>query len=226
MRRSGIVFAVVFLLMSLQVNSAQAGLLEFLFPNIKRQTYDPSKTMKAPFAQDRNEKEEGTDAERVFKEAIPIEMAHRNEKQVADWVMNVLSDVLTFEDPDVKADYLRKKVFFSANGEKQFSQFLQDNKLYDALKTRRYVLRAFVNGKPSVVNQGAIGGRYRWLFKAPVMISIMEARSNDYTKLSDVASQEGVVQIQVGRIKKTSAENPEGMVVESWKGSLRPANVR
>lgn len=207
---------------------AQADLMEFLFPSLKNQKYDPTKTMKAPFADNPHEADaisSQTTVGVVPQEKIPVHLAHRSEQQIADWVMASVSTAMTFENTDFETDMQKKSQYFSAGALKQFSEFLTEHKLANAVQSQKYVVRAFVNGDPSLLNQGAVEGRYRWLFSAPVMISIMEAGLKDYRQAAQTASQEGTIQVQVGRVEKPGQNNPDGLVIEIWKGTLQPAKL-
>ncbi len=214
------------LFLPLDIQPAKADLWEFFFPSLTRQKYDPTKTMKAPFAENPNQADENADTDMVLKEGIPLHLPHRNEDQVGEWLIGTISAALTFEEGDFQAAMRAKQALFNPEGQKQFLQFLQDNKLGSAVQSQQYAVRAFVKGNPTLLNQGEVGGRYRWLYSAPVMISIMDADLDDYKGASETASQEGTVQVQVGRIENLSADNPDGIVIESWKGTMEPAKIQ
>jgi hypothetical protein len=207
---------------------AQADFMEFLFPSLKNQKYDPTKTMKAPFAEDPQAPSTTATSNIIGatpQEHVAAHLPHRSETQIAEWVTGAVANALTFEGLDAAADMQVKSAYFSPAGLKQFQAFLEEHKLTKATQSKQYVVRAFVNGAPDILNEGAVDKRYRWLVDAPIMISIMEAGLDDYRKAGQTASQEGKIQVQIGRVDKPLPSNPDGLVIETWKGTLQPAKL-
>jgi hypothetical protein len=204
---------------------AQAGVLEFFFPMLKKQEPDPSLTLEAPFAQ----KKAGppvkvipgaplpAPAARPLPEnAVALEKAHRSGQQIAAWVAPVVAEALNFASADFKTDLAATEKYFEPSGRAQYTAFLQDQNILAILEQGQFSLRSYVRDVPVLLNEGPAGGRYHWLFEVPVVVSTLDKRVTDYKK-ANATNQLFMLRVQVGRSAQTL--DPAGVTIEHWTGS-------
>ena len=85
---------------------AQAGIIEFFFPSLKKEQYDPSKTLQAPFAYEGEKQQEGIVAKKEEENTkTSLEKPHRLRHEIGEWLTRTVSEVLTFETSDYNGDY-------------------------------------------------------------------------------------------------------------------------
>lgn len=208
-------FVFVFILAA---QPAQAGLVEFFFPSLRKQEVDPAQTLQAPFASGGPVKKDamGPQAVRPLPEnSIPMAQPHRSTAQITEWVIMVVSEAMTFDKDDVGTSLASTGKYFNETGRAQYDQFLKDSKLANVLDSNKYYVRSYVRDAPILLNEGTVGGYYRWLYEVPVMVSYMARTDKDYKKASPV-NQQVLVTVQVGRSPR--AVDPAGIVVETWGG--------
>jgi hypothetical protein len=106
---------------------------------------------------------------------------------------------------------------FDQAGYQQYLSFLTDNNITKVLDSGKFHMRSFVRQHPLLLNEGAVDGRYRWLYEIPMMISYMEPNMAGYEEAEPV-SQSMLLRIQIGRVK--NADGTDGMAIETWNGKL------
>ena len=142
---------------------AQAGLLEFFFPSLKKAQYDPTKTMQAPFALDEKDKKVAADPNAVKKPPpkfvlpennIPLDQPHRHSNEIAKWLTTAISEVMTFDGTDYNSRLDGASKYFTAAGKEQYIKFLTDNNILKVLESKKYEVRGFVQEDPFLLNEG------------------------------------------------------------------------
>lgn len=199
---------------------AQAGLMEFFFPSLKEVQPDPSETLQAPFADETLQAERDIEKGHLPENAIDLDKPHRDNASIRDWVVTAVSEAMMFESADSQADLAAHKASFDASGWKEYNAFLEEKGITKVLQTKRFQVRSFVEDVPLILNEGAVGGSYRWLFEVPVMVSYLERDLQSYKNVEPV-NQHMVVTVQVGR--KKDAGNAEGILIEHWAGKANKA---
>lgn len=201
---------------------AQAGILEFFFPMLKKQEPDPSKTLEAPFA----EKKEGPQqpiapgapaaaAKPLPENSVAMDKPHRSTQQIGAWIGPVVSEAMSFVGADAKADLAATEKYFDKGGREQYLKFLSEQKISQVLNLNKYTVRSYVRDVPLLLNEGAAEGKYHWLYEIPVMVSYLDRSVTDYKK-ADAVNQLFVLKVQVGRSAETV--DPTGVVIEHWNG--------
>ena len=147
---------------------------------------------------------------------LPLEQPHRDKASIAKWLMDAVSEIMTFTSPDPQTDLAHHLAYFSPAGQQEFQAFLVDTAIQPVLDDRRYVMRGFVQTTPRFLNEGVIDGRYRWLYEVPVMVSSLERSQGDYKNGGEAVNRKMIIRLQVGR--SDSAENDAGILIEHWTG--------
>lgn len=208
-------------------------LLEFFFPSLKKEEYDPTKTLKAPFAYEDEDKakEDAGNADKTpldidsiqasqkkdFLKAVPLEKPHRLDNEIGAWVTDVISEIITFEDNTYSATIEKNRSYFNARGYLDVQKFFDTVKIKRAVESGEYEVHGFVEDIPVVLNTGNLNGSYKWLFNVPVMVSYIKKDAVNYRKSRPV-NQDMTLVIQVGR--HVDADNEHGLFIETWSGKM------
>ena len=195
--------------------NAHAGWLDFFFPT-EETGPDPSETLRAPFA-DEDAVIEDLDAQGNPDKAIPLEMRHRPNSVITQWVQMTVPYVLTYKAKTYEKEYGQKIVNFSKGGIDEYVAFLQGKNILRTLKTGRYNVTGILQDYPVIINEGAVDGRYLWLFKTDVLVTYFDSKLTQHPRSedsSDAITQEYTITFQVGRNK--GVPNEHGILIESW----------
>ncbi len=218
-------FSLLLLPLLAGASPARAGLLEFLFPSLRKEEYNPYKTLQAPFADNLDKGPQKADPNAGLPEnIIPLKYPHRTTKEVGTIITTAVSEALTFEHQDYAQDLKKSAKYFNAEGAQQFQDFLQANKILDVLQNGQHYIRSFAVEDPLLLNQGAIADRYRWLYEVHVMVSYMDRGTKSYKTAPLPVNQNYIFTIQVGRIP--AEVNGQTVLIERWSGKPLPVKQK
>ncbi|MDH5722785.1 MAG: DotI/IcmL family type IV secretion protein [Alphaproteobacteria bacterium] len=195
---------------------AESSWWEFFFPSLRNQGPNPAETLKAPFA-DQDAILEGASIEdRMAGNSSPLHVRHRLNEDIAKWVESEMSDLISYDSKSYKEDYEKKARSFDKKGLKEYVGFLQEHKIVSSLKSGAYNVRSIVKDVPILLNQGPIADRYRWLYRAKVLVSLVPIGMEGYSKGggTKVINKEITIDVHLGRVE--SANNEHGVLIEGW----------
>ncbi len=193
---------------------SNAGWFDFLFPQTELGP-DPSETLVAPFA-DEDAVIEDLDSQGNPEKAIPLNLRHRPNNVITQWIRNTVPVLLTYKSNAYQKEYAQKAANFTKVGSDEYIRFMQEKNILRTLKTGRYNVTGIIQDYPVIVNEGAVDGRYRWLYTVDVLITYFDSNLKNYTRDNedDAITQEYTVTMQVGRNKGVS--NEHGILIETW----------
>jgi hypothetical protein len=211
-RRLSVVTIASFLMMSIPVHQAKAdgSWWDVFFPSNRN---IPAETLQAPFA----------DVDAVVMEpeeggsVLALDVAHIPRAEMMEWVERKVSDLIIYNAKTYEDDYRNKSVDIDEAGKAEYIKFLQDTNMLKSLSSKAYDIKGYAKDVPTILTEGALNGRYRWLLQIPVMLSFVKTGVNDYKQVSDaeIVTTEYMISLQIGRSEK--ATNPQGLVIETWK---------
>ncbi|MCK5284345.1 MAG: DotI/IcmL family type IV secretion protein [Alphaproteobacteria bacterium] len=200
---------------------AQANLIEFFFPSLRKMEYDPSETLQAPFADKKAQEAKPLAKGQLPENALALNLPHRIDDDIGKWVITVISESLSFTEKNYHDDLKKTKTYFTTKGRNQYAKFLRNKSIIKVLESEKFYIRNFVEDTPFILNKGALDGSYHWLFEVPVVLSYMDRSMIDYKEFDSV-NQKIVLTIQVGRF--VDAENESGVLIELWDGRLKKSD--
>lgn len=216
-----IIFSALLLLAVFGPGAAQAGLVEFFFPSLRKADTDPSQTLMAPFAEEKVGPQ--SPEQELPRGHVPMEVANYNTMQVSEWLTVAASEAMTFDKPTQQEALDLTAHYFTRGGREQYMQFLTDNNFFKIIESGKFYIRSFVNGTPTLLNEGVVEGSYRWLFEVPVMVTYMDKAMKNYKNAAPV-NQSMTLHVQIGR---TIDERPgRDIIIERWSGKLLPAEKK
>ncbi len=183
---------------------------------------NPAETLRAPFA-NTDAVIEDLDASGNARNATPLELRHRPNDVITTWVQGTVPLLISYKIGEGDIEYRKKSRNFSMVGSKEYLAFLTDRNFFKVLDTGRFDIQGFIQDTPIIVNEGAVDGSYKWLYRCNIMVTYLEKGTDykaDFQKKGevDVVSQEYVLQFQIGRSHDATNEN--GILIETW--SVRP----
>ncbi|GJL86175.1 MAG: hypothetical protein DHS20C02_19500 [Micavibrio sp.] len=220
MKKKIIILTVVLAVFALGSEPAYAkkGFLEALLPGIfgkKDNGPKPEDTLIAPFAYE----DPSLSEETKTKEGLPLNVAHRGNREIGEWLMQAVSEGMTFESGNFQEELKGTTSYFDEPGHKEYLAFLQESGIIKVLESEKYHIRSFVQHAPLLLNEGSVENRYRWLYETTLMASYMDREMENYKKQVTPVNQMVRVTIQVGRSK--DADNEHKILIESWSGKIQ-----
>lgn len=133
-------------------------------------------------------------------EVSDMSMPHRSQKEVADWLVLALSEVMSMDYEHYEPHLQQMRVGMNDHAVAQLMGFMEQSNILNTLKDQNYLLRCYVEEQPTLLNKGAVDGRYRWLYELPINLSFMPPNIKSYENTQAVANQHIIIRVQVGRM--------------------------
>lgn len=177
---------------------------------------DPSGTLVAPFAETTVKPLAWEDRYKAAVAAnnVALDRPHRSDKELGEWLMQAVAQTLSFDSTTFHTQLPELANGFSPAGIEQFKAWATDSGVLAALETNGMQLNGFVIDTPFLLNQGAISGRFRWLYEVPVMISFVPRGTRQNAPGETAQSNRLLVTLQLGRRENSILEH--GIQIESW----------
>jgi hypothetical protein len=188
----------------------------FLMTGRRADNPDPTATLVAPFADDTATpaKPNERTVMRLLSKESSLDQPHRSAADLSDWLMQAMSELLSFT-ADGYNDHLKAMSRgMSPEGLAQFNAWVTSSGILNALQANGLQLNGFVEEKPFLLNEGAIAGRYRWLFEIPVQVSFVPRGTTDLNKSQGVSTKKLIITLQVGRVAESELINH--VIIETW----------
>lgn len=143
-----------------------------------------------------------------------LERPHRTAREMERWVSQTISEVFTLDGNDYMQQVETARKYFSAAGHKQYKNYLENADMEGVLQKNDLKARVFVEQTPLLLNNGNVGGVYRWLYEVPVTISYVSRTSSSYKPGAEGVNRKLKIRLQVRRYD--NPDDPEGLQIESW----------
>jgi hypothetical protein len=211
-------------------NRALPDFLEQLFPRFFKKDDTgpkPEDTLVAPFADGAaavdTQAEPDSQGEAITlpsydegKASSDLSMLHRSEKDIAAWLVRATSEIFTLDSRNYRNHLSHLGTGMTPAGLAEFNKFLNDTNIYSKLQSDDLLLKTYVEEEPTLLNEGAVAGRYRWLFEMPVTITFVPRNASGYAGTDpEKNSLRLIVQTQLGRVEKGPSE--ENVMIETWR---------
>lgn len=207
---------------TLAVPQKAHAFFDFLFPTPDLEA-GPAETLRAPFASE-DDVIFDMDSQGNELSITPLDQRHRTNKAITDWLQEIVPALLTYNPQGYVRDIKKISVNFTKVGEQEYLAFLRDSNIAKTLETGRYSVTGVIKEYPIVMNEGAIDGRYRWLYQTTVMVTYFDQSAagddiydNDSTTVQAI-TKEYVLTFQIGRYRESP--NEHGIYFESWSSKM------
>lgn len=209
---------------------AKKSLWQMLFPynSVPQQDApDPTRTLHAPFAAE-TPAPAGTGALNqlystdfdIEGTGVGLEKPNRYHKEVGTWLVRALSEIFHLDATNYDAHIKHLATGMNPKALADFDSFSKAARIRETLSGGDLRMNAYVEEDPLLLNQGAVAGRYRWLFEVPVLLTFLPRTAISYKNHRPV-SQRVLVTVQVGRMPR--GQGVEDMMIESFAVRRNPA---
>ncbi len=152
--------------------------------------------------------------------SITRDEPHRTARELAVWVSQSVSEVLTFDAPGFAGQMRAAEKYFSVAGYQEFKAYIQQANLEATLKNGDQKVNVLVEQPPLLLNSGPAGGVYKWLYEVPVTISYTPRQLRELRPDNKMTQgRKLTVRLQLGRYD--DAMTTEGVRIETWAVSAR-----
>lgn len=153
-------------------------------------------------------------------EISDMAMPHRSQKEVADWLVLALSEIMSI-DSQTYIDHLKQlQSGLADHAVGQLEGFMEQSNILKTMKDQNLVLRCYVEDPPILLNKGAVDGRYRWLFDVAVNLSLMPPDTKSYENTQPINNQHVIMRMQVGRTPK--GQGIDQLMMETFEVRQNP----
>ena len=129
--------------------------------------------------------------------------------------MIAVAESLSFEIGAFDKRQQKVSGYFTPEAYKEYLAFLDSGFYREKLQSGSISLHNFVREEPFLLNNGAVEGRYRWLFEVPVMISYLPAGTTGY-KDKNPTNEDLIFKIEVSRVPNAGTEE---ILISRWSAS-------
>lgn len=148
--------------------------------------------------------------------SLGADQPHRTPRELAQWVSRSVSEVMTFDARGYEDELANAEKYFAPAGYAEYKAYLEQADMKNSLVQGQLKASVIVEQNPLLLNSGAVGGVFRWLYEVPVTISYVpqDATSLD-PNAAKAATRKLTIRLQLGR--HDAAENEDAVQIESWK---------
>lgn len=144
--------------------------------------------------------------------ALPLEKAHRTDKELKNWINTVVSESLSFNKNSLSKVSEDVRVYYTNAGFKQYQEYLTSSGIIESVNNNGYQMGVYMEQPPLLLNGSSIKDVYRWLYQIPITVSFLQNGQN-------IANRELTLRVQIRRVKLE--EDPNAVQIESWTVSAR-----
>lgn len=154
-----------------------------------------------------------------LRKETPVGQAHRTPREMQRWISETISDIMTFDKANYETHLRDVSKYFTAAGYAQFKKYLDEAQMKQVLDRQGLKASLFVELPPLLLNDGDVGGVYRWLYEVQATISYVPEDATEYKPGMEDMSRQIQIRLQVGRVSRD--ESPDEVKIESWAVSPR-----
>ncbi len=146
---------------------------------------------------------------------LPLEKAHRTNKELQTWLSMVISESLSFDKENYVETSKKIRPYFTNSGFRQYLDYLNSAGIIESVKNNDYKMSVYVENPPLLQNSLPIEGVYRWLYQLPVTVSFLpRTTSNLAYGNNQMVNRQLTLNVQLRRVKLP--DDPNAIQIESW----------
>lgn len=147
-----------------------------------------------------------TRADGALIRLVPLKEPMLTRSAVLSWAGRAATAAFTFDFVNFRQQLQDASQAFTADGWRTFLKALEDSRNLLAVKERKLVVTAALQGAPVLLTEGAVNGKYQWRIEMPVVVA--------YQSGSDSQRQSLLVVMTVARVPQL--EFPEGIGITQF----------
>lgn len=186
----------------------------------------PEDTLEAPFGSDENIVQQSdldlpyTPHSDGFKK---LDTPHRPAEEIAAWLEEILAELFALDPLKYEEKRTLMAKMMDGGAIHDFDSFLAKHNVLTILQNKNMVLSGFVEEQPTLIGEKTIDGTYRWVFRVPLTMTMLERDVNSYNEIDlDGGSRNTrlLVRVQLGRVAEGGVDG-----IEIERMGFTPNNV-
>lgn len=137
---------------------------------------------------------------------VPLDQAKLDDKQIGEWVKGAAADAMTFDYANHEARLQLSSRHFTKVGWETFDAAMKRSRVLDAVTAQSQTVTAEASGEPVIVQEGSLGGKYRWIVQMPLVVTYKTPDNKRSEKL----------QLNLVLERVSLADNPDGVGIAQW----------
>lgn len=186
-------------------------ILLFVYAYGLEQNRDVPSDMKAPFIQTTG-KPQTADS----KNKNRLEQQNRSGREISILLSDIIAEGLSFDKNNAAKRKAAMAKYFTQSGYSQYLQFLESAGMETSIIKDDLQSGVILNQSPLEVSAGVYSGAYKWLFEAPITISVIPRDAQTYRGGETSAlNRRAMLRVQFTRVNDLS--DPDAVKIELWQ---------
>ncbi len=139
---------------------------------------------------------------------IPLDQPSMMRSELYAWVIQAVSDTLTFGYHDYQRRLQESTKYFTIDGWETFTTMVQNMQLLDMVGRRKLLVKAYPMSAPELQQEGVFNGRYRW-------VMVINFKMEMSGRGSGGGTQNLRLRLTVERVPVL--ENIKGIAIKRWE---------
>lgn len=128
--------------------------------------------------------------------AVPLTQANMSEEEVSQWVVEAVEAAYSYDFVNYRAQLQNAQKYFTDYSWQRYMKALGASNNFLALTDRKFIIKAKVVAKPTLRNEGILGGRLSWRFDMPVLVTYSMPPFTDKSQFANPLTIKVIVQRQ------------------------------
>ena len=137
---------------------------------------------------------------------VPLNEPMLTQSAILTWAGKAATDAFTFDFVNFRQQLQEAAQAFTPDGWRSFLQALEDSRNLDAVRARKLIVNAALQGAPVILTEGVVNGVYSWRIEMPIVVA--------YRSANEVQRQNLLVNMTVSRVP--TLEFPEGVGITQF----------
>lgn len=137
---------------------------------------------------------------------IPLNEPMLTQSAILTWAGKAATDAFTFDFVNFRQQLQEAAQAFTPEGWKSFLKALEDSRNLEAVRVKKLVVNAALQGAPVILTEGVVNGVYSWRIEMPIVVAYRSANSTQRQNL--------LVNMTVSRVP--TLEFPEGVGITQF----------
>jgi intracellular multiplication protein IcmL len=153
-----------------------------------------------------------TSAEGRITPIYPLSMPVISTADLLQWATVAATSANTYNFVNYRQELQSASSFFTPTGWKEFQDALKASRNLETVLSRKLTVSAVATGAPVLLDEGVIGGAYKWKIQLPILVT--------YESASTKISQPSLVTMIVTRVP--TLDTPKGIAIDAFYMSEQP----
>lgn len=112
----------------------------------------------------------------------PVNIAHVNHDRVKQWASEALLDIQSLDYVTYRRSLQDIRKYFTSKGHRLYIDAFGDSNNLLAIQTNSFVVRAVLQGEPTIIKEGLFRGYYAWKLTIPFRVFYENSAGNEISQ--------------------------------------------